>query len=124
MNEAYRILKPKGKFIVSIAFLEPFHGNSFYQNIHIGLLNCFEHAGLNVEHISPQSKGRTRTTQASINEPVSKNATYDLSKTLVAALLRLHKTWWRIGKHFNPKADEPTRLLWTAGSFMFIVSKT
>lgn len=67
VNEAYRILKPDSKFIGTAAFLEPFHGNSFYHHTHIGLLNCFEHACFNVEHISPQSKWDMLAAQASMN---------------------------------------------------------
>jgi ubiquinone/menaquinone biosynthesis C-methylase UbiE len=39
MNEAHRVLKPNCRFLGSIAFLEPFHGRSFYHPTHYGLFN-------------------------------------------------------------------------------------
>jgi SAM-dependent methyltransferase len=122
IDEVYRTLKPNSKFIGSAAFLEPFHGNSFHHLTHLGLLSCLEHSGFKVEHISPHPKWDVLIAQSSMS--LFPNLPNGISQGLVAPLRSLHKTWWRIGKHFNPKADELTRLLWTAGSFMFIASKT
>jgi SAM-dependent methyltransferase len=121
MNETYRVMKPNSKFIGSAPFLEPFH-NSFCHFTHLGLLNCLESAGFTVEHISPHPTWDVLTAQASMS--LFPKMPYALSKTLVAPLRSLHKIWWRIGKYVNPEACELTRLLWTAGSFMFIASKT
>jgi SAM-dependent methyltransferase len=122
INEVYRVMKPNSKFIGSVAFLEPFHGNSFYHSTHIGLLNYFENAGFTVEHISPHPTWDVLTAQASMSLfPKMPNM---VSRTLVTPLRSLHKFWWRIGKYVNPEGSELTRMLWTAGSFMFVVLKT
>jgi SAM-dependent methyltransferase len=121
MHEAYRVLKPNSKLVGSAAFLEPFHGNSFYHPTHLGFQNLLEHAGFTVQHIAPHPRWDVLTAQASMSLFPKMPAA--LSRMLIAPLKELHKAWWRIGGHFNPEADELTRLLWTAGSFQFVAEK-
>lgn len=121
IDEVYRTLKPNSKFIGTAAFLEPFHGNSFYHQTHLGLLNCLEHAGFNVEHISPNPEWDLLRAQAEMS--LFPKMPLTISRSLVAPLRSLHKTWWKIGRRFNPEADELKRLLLTAGSFTFIAIK-
>jgi ubiquinone/menaquinone biosynthesis C-methylase UbiE len=122
LNEVYRVMKPNSKLIGSAAFLEPFHGNSFYHSTHLGLLNCFENAGFTVEHISPQPAWDVLTAQASMS--LFPKMPYILSRALVAPLRSLHRIWWKIGAQMNPESTELKRMLWTAGSFDFVVLKS
>lgn len=122
INEAYRVLKPRSRFIGSVAFLEPFHGRSFYHHTHYGLLNCLEHAGFRVNHISPNAKWDVLTAQASMG--LFPKLPGCVSRALVFPLRMIHKAYWKIGHLLNPQqVKEITRLLTTAGSFLFVASK-
>ncbi len=122
MNEAYRVLKHGTRFIGSVAFLEPFHGNSFYHNTHYGLLNSLKCAGFSVEHISPHPYWDVLTAQASMSLfPKMPKA---LSRALVLPLRTIHKLYWKTAHLLNPnQAKEIKRLLWTTGAFLLIASK-
>jgi len=122
MNEAYRVLKRNSRFFGSIAFLEPFHGRSFYHPTHYGLLNYFKHAGFSVQHISPNPKWDVLTAQASMALfPKLPNA---ISIALVSPLRLTHKVYWKIGHFLEPdQSNELTRLLWTTGSYEFVATK-
>ncbi len=52
-SEVARVLKPGGAFIGTVAFLEPFHDNSFFHCSHVGASWVLTMAGLEVECISP-----------------------------------------------------------------------
>lgn len=49
--EMQRVLKPGGRAVGTVAFLEPFHDNSFYHFSPLGLQSALEGAGLVVETI-------------------------------------------------------------------------
>lgn len=47
-EEVARVLKPGGFFCGLIAFLQPWHGNSYYHFSHLGVKEMIEHVGLRV----------------------------------------------------------------------------
>ena len=122
MNEAYRVLKWNSRLIGSVAFLEPFHGKSFYHHTHYGLLNCLEQAGFVVEHISPNISWDVLTAQASM--VLFPKMPRLLRRSLVFPLRSIHKIYWKIGHFLYPyQIKEINRLLRTTGAFMFVASK-
>ena len=122
MNEAFRVLKPQSQFIGSVAFLEPFHERSFYHHTHYGLLNCLEHAGFKVKHISPTIKWDVLTAQALM--VLFPKMPKTLSKAIVFPLRAIHNAYWKSGHLLYPsQVNEITRLLWTAGSFQFVAAR-
>jgi ubiquinone/menaquinone biosynthesis C-methylase UbiE len=121
MKEAYRVLKPNGMFIGTVAFLEPFHGNSFYHHTHLGTYNSLKEGGFEIEHVAPSEKWSVLVAQARMG--LFPKMPIFFAKMLVFPVLFLHRLWWKIGSKLNPKASEKTRILLTTGAFTFIARR-
>lgn len=52
-RELNRVLKPGGYFLGTIAFLEPFHGNSFFHMSHLGIQQLLGSANFEIDRIWP-----------------------------------------------------------------------
>ena len=123
MNEVYRVLKPGGRFFGTVAFLEPFHGDSFYHHTHLGILNSLKFAGFNIEHIAPSADWSVLIAQA--NMSLFPRLPFSISKSLVLPIFCLHRIWWKLGyfiTHSN-SMSEKNRILYTTGSFFFLANK-
>lgn len=122
MREAHRVLKPGGRFLGTVAFLEPFHGNSYYHHTHLGTLNMLRYGGFHVERVAPSVHWSGLTAQASM-------ALFPLMpRTLAQFIVRpvewLHKSWWWTGALVTRRPKELTRLRSTTGAFAFVATKT
>jgi len=113
MKEICRVLKPGGLIIGTVAFLEPFHSNSFYHYTHIGIYNSLKFVGLDVKKISPSREWTVLKAQAYMS--LFPKLKYSLSKKMVFPLQKLHELWWKY-----KKLNELDRILHTTGSFTFI----
>lgn len=122
IKEIYRVLKPGGLFIGTVAFLEPFHANSYYHHTHIGISNLLSFAGFNINIISPSSRWTALISQAMALFPSS---IPQLSKIMVLPLEKLHRIWWKIIYFVKPikKLTEMNRTLKITGAFTFIANK-
>ncbi len=123
MKEAYRGLKPGGKFIGTVAFLEPLHGVSFYHHTHLGTFNSLQFAGFKIEHIAPSAKWSGLTALASMK--LFPRLPRFISELLIFPLYLLHRIWWKLGyliTHSN-RASEKFRILNITGAFSFIAHK-
>ena len=120
MKEAYRVLKPHGTFIGSVAFLEPFH-KTFYHHTHLGILNSLKYAGFKIKSICPSKDWSALVALAHMG--LFPKMPRLLAKFIIFPLIMIHKLWWRIGGLINPKATETTRILDMTGSFVFIATK-
>ncbi len=121
MREAYRVLQPNGKFIGTVAFLEPFHGDSFYHHTHLGTFNSLQYGGFKIEYIAPSEKWSVLIAQAHMG--LFPKMPGFLSKSLVWPLHVLHKLWWKAGSLVNHEANEHNRIRNTTGAFAFIAAK-
>jgi SAM-dependent methyltransferase len=122
-NEVYRVLKPGGKFIGTVAFLEPFHSNSFYHHTHLGTYNSLKYAGFNIKNISPNKKWSVLRAQAKMS--LFPKLPTPISEFLVMPLYLIHRLWWKIGSFLyrsNTNTEE-IRIFNTTGSFSFIADK-
>jgi SAM-dependent methyltransferase len=123
MKETYRVLKPGGKFIGTVAFLEPFHGDSFYHHTYLGAYNSLAFAGFEIQAIAPVPGWSVLTAQAIMS--LFPKLPRPISKAVVFPLHLLHRLWWKIGylvTHSKTSSEE-SRVLQTAGAFSFLARK-
>ena len=123
MREVYRVLKSRGKFIGTAAFLAPFHDNSFYHHTHIGLFNSLQCGGFKIERIAPSENWSVLIAQAQMG--LFRRMPKLLSRSLVSPLQLLHELWWRIVPLVkgNIKENNLKRILKFTGAFSFVASK-
>jgi len=121
-HEVMRVLKPGGAFIGSVAFLEPFHGDSFYHHTHFGTYNTLQSAGFVIERVAPNAAWSSLQAQATMGG-LFPRMPEKLGRAFVWPLGLLHKAWWRAGRLVSPKANETLRLLTNTGSFEFVARK-
>lgn len=119
-DEAFRVLKPGGKFIGTVAFLEPFHDNSYYHHSHLGTYNSLKHAGFDIEIVAPSREWSVLRAQAPW---LFRKMPPLVSRMMVAPLQLAHRAWWKFGGMFEKKASEANRVLFMTGSFTFIAYK-
>jgi SAM-dependent methyltransferase len=121
MKEAHRVLHRGGVFIGTVAFLEPFHGGSYYHHTHLGTLNSLLEGGFTVEHIAPSEKWSVLTAQASMG--LFPQMPDFLSKALVLPLHILHRIWWKIVAILHKTNTTESRICHTTGAFTFIARR-
>ena len=124
MHEAFRVLKPGGRFIGVAAFLEPFHGDSFYHHTHLGIYNTLKHGGFRIEKIAPNERWPVLVAQAEMI--LFPKMPHVLSNAIVFPVQLLHKLWWKSGRLLAGNrfdVSENRRIRDTTGSFTFIAQK-
>ena len=121
VREANRVLKPSGKLIGTVAFLEPSHGTSFYHYSHLGTYNLLKHGGFEVEKVAPSKEWSVLRALASMG--MFFRMPRGLAQTIVLPLELFHRLWWRTGELVTRKSLENLRIRHFTGSFTFIASK-
>ena len=123
MREAFRILKPGCLFIGTVAFLEPFHMDSYAHLTHLGTYNVLKHAGFEVQAVAPnQQWSALHALGNMILYPRLPKLACD---AVVAPTYWLHRLWWKLGYAVDPKprTSEQYRLPATTGGFRFVARK-
>jgi SAM-dependent methyltransferase len=121
MKEAFRVLKPRGKFIGIVAFLEPFHQDSFYHHSHLGTYNSLQEGGFTVQAVSPSISWSVLKAQAVMG--LFPRMPQTLSFAVVTPIELLHRLWWSLGSLVDKEASESTRIVKMTGCFEFIATR-
>jgi SAM-dependent methyltransferase len=117
MKEVNRVLKPDGIFIGTVAFLEPFHANSYYHHTHLGTYNSLKEGGFDIQYIAPSKEWSVLIAQSKILFPKIPRF---IAKLLVLPLYMAHRLWWGFLNLFTTKSLEKIRILKTTGAFSFV----
>mgnify|MGYP005812641713 CR=1 FL=1 len=120
-TEMQRVLKPGGKLIGTVAFLEPSHGTSFYHHTQLGAYNSLQFAGFTVEKLAPSERWGVLTALA--NMGLFYRMPDALAEALVLPLRLLHELWWQAGGWLTRRDLRDVRLRNFTGSFTFVASK-
>jgi len=121
IREANRVLKPNGKLIGTVAFLEPSHGTSFYHHTHLGTYNLLKHGGFEVEKLAPSKEWSVLRALAGMG--MFFRMPRWMAQSIVLPLELFHRLWWRAGEVVSRKSLENLRIRHFTGSFTFIASK-
>ena len=121
MNEAWRVLKPGGSFVGTVAFLEPFHGNSYYHHTHLGTLSSLRTAGFEVTHVAPSTTWTVLRAQAEM--ALFPKMPGWLRSALITPLHLAHRLWWSIGRLLGKANDSTSVVCRTSGMFAFVARK-
>jgi len=121
MSEAWRVLKPGGSFVGTVAFLEPFHGNSFYHHTHLGTLSSLRTAGFEVSRIAPSTTWTVLEAQADM--ALFPRMPWWMKVALITPLQVAHKLWWSVARLLGKTKDSTRLACHTTGMFAFVATK-
>ena len=121
MRETWRVLRPGGTFLGSVAFLEPFHMNSFYHHTHLGLINTLTVAGF--QNISVMPSRAWTGLVAFIQMGLFPGAPKWAQRCLTWPIQKLHQQWWRGMYRRNQWYTEQNRDRTNTGAFSFYATK-
>ena len=119
LAEIGRVLRPGGRLIATMAFLEPFHKNSFFNISHLGALSLLHHAGLFPRAVAPGQGGRFALSRMGLVAGVARG----LGHGIVTPVHWLHRIWWKIGRRWHPRLTEPARRLILSGDMTVIADR-
>jgi len=120
MREVCRVLKPHGRFIGTVAFLEPFH-DTFYHYTHWGVFSMLQYGGFTVQKVAPSERWTVLAAQADMG--LFPKMPGFMSRSIVFPVEILHKLWWRAGGLVTSKASKITRIRNMTGAFTFVATK-
>lgn len=121
MQEVRRVLKPGGRLIGTVAFLEPSHGTSFYHHTHLGIYNVLRQSGLLVQKVAPEENWPALKALASMG--LFFRMPRQIAQALVFPLQLFHQLWWQAGSLLSGRKLENIRHRHFTGSFTFIALK-
>lgn len=123
IREVCRTLKPGGVFIGTVAFLEPFHLNSYYHHTHLGTHHLLTDGGLEVQHLEANVEWTGLRAQSWMS--LFPHSPTWLSRLLVLPVEWLHRLWWKLGHLLQrrPATSDQVRHISNTAGFRFVCTK-
>ena len=123
LREVGRVMKPGARFVGTVAFMEPFHKNSFYHMTHLGAYSLLASGGLEVEHIEPNASWSGLRAIAELG--LFPRMPRALTRIIVMPIELLHRLWWKLGHRMRGSAgsDDIARQMLTTAGFRFVCKK-
>jgi SAM-dependent methyltransferase len=121
MSEVHRVLKPGGRLIGTVAFLEPFHDQSLYHHSHLGTLNTLQFANFQIDRIAPSEEWSVLTAQGLMGGlPHLKRRRAELFMRVPIVILKLLQ---RLGVMLGKRFDKNAYITRNTGAFTFLATK-
>lgn len=124
-QEVLRVLKPGGVFIGTVAFMEPFHGSSYYHHSHLGTYNTLASSGFDVLRIGPNPNWSFLRAQLEMGGLFPKLPRF-AGAVFARTIEFINKWWWAVGHRVSGGAIDTSRtmrLLKTTGAIDFVARK-
>jgi len=122
LREVARVLEPGGTFFGSVAYLVPFHSQSFYNMTHLGAYSALADAGFRVGFVAadPVYLGIRALAYTGMFLGRSRRLAY----AVVEPIVRLQKAWWAWKRRRGSRAHSREReSQLTTGAFVFAATK-
>jgi len=122
MREVRRVLEPGGWFIGTVAFLEPFHQESYYHHTHLGLLSTLQHGGLEVHRLAPSRSWNVFAAQARM-APRPPGMPAALARWSNAVPSAVSDGWFRVARAAGRGQGEAHWLRSVTGAFSYVARR-
>lgn len=119
LAEIARVLRPGGRFIATMAFLEPFHKDSYFNISHLGALSLLRHAGLTPLAVAPGRNGLYSLARMGLFAGLPRA----LAHGLAAPLDWLSRLWWKAGRSRWPRLTDDWRRLILSGDMTVVADR-
>jgi SAM-dependent methyltransferase len=126
VGEVLRVLRPGGCFLGTVAFLEPFHDNSFFHFSHLGLSWVLQANGFQVETISPIASWDVLRAQIEMEVASGSRAARAVGKVASLPLVWALEAYGALGRRFARARQRYARPLLAArhaGAFFFVARR-